>query len=65
MTETLNTYPTDSPEWQLFENMRGSELAAQAFQADSERALAKAAALRAKADRFRRALDALSSIQKQ
>lgn len=54
-----NPHHHETPEWQLFENMKGSELAAVAFQADAERYIAKAEAARAKAAAFRTALEKL------
>lgn len=60
-SETKNPHDAESPEWQLWENMRGAELAAAASQADADRSLKKASELRAKADRYRDALAKLAA----
>ena len=59
--ETKNPHDAESPEWQLWENMRAADLAAAASQADAERSIKKTAELRAKADRYRVALDKLAA----
>lgn len=59
MTER-NPYSPETPEWQLFENMKSLELAAAAFQADAERYIQKAADARVKSERYRDALGVLT-----
>lgn len=56
-----NPYETDSPEWQLFENATSLEKQALAADADSERYMKVAVERRAKAQRYRDALEKLTS----
>ena len=51
-----NTYPANSPEWQLLENAISAELAARAFDADAERYRAKSKEQRDRAEAYRAAL---------
>jgi hypothetical protein len=57
-----NPYGHESPEWQLFENMKSSELAAAAAGAEAQRALEKGAAARSKALAYRAALEKLGMV---
>lgn len=56
MSEERNPYFSDTPEWQLFENIKGSEALARALTADAERATKNAQTAREKAQRYREAL---------
>lgn len=56
-----NKYDPNSPEWQLFENMRGAEALERSYTADAEKATVRAKEAREKAERFRAALNVLDS----
>lgn len=51
-----NPYQNDTPEWQIFERVRSSELTAIAFDRDAEKMARQAAAKRTEADNFDAAL---------
>lgn len=59
-----NPYNSDSPEWQLFENMVGAERLANVNYEDAHRSTQRAAEARAKADRYREALSILEAAKK-
>jgi cytochrome c556 len=56
-----NPYDPDTPEWQLWENMRGAERSERAYIADADRYTKMAAAQRQKAAAFKTALGKLKS----
>jgi hypothetical protein len=56
-----NPYASDTPEWQLWENMTGCLQTMRAYMADAERYTKMAADQREKAARFQVALKKLSS----
>ena len=55
-----NPYDSNTPEWQLFENMASNEALAASAAADSERALRRGAEAREKAELYRVALEKLT-----
>lgn len=55
-----NPFDTNTPEWQLFENMKSSELLAVSQSGDAERYALLAAKSREKAGLFKEALTKLS-----
>jgi hypothetical protein len=61
---TKSKFDPETPEWQLEQNMIGSERAANAAQADADRYLLQAQKLREKADRYRDALARLTATVK-
>lgn len=58
--EEKNPYDTESPEWQLWENMKSSLLKSLAFANDAERYTRLSQEAREKSERYREALDRLS-----
>ena len=57
-----NTFANNTPEWQLFENMKGAEHLVVSATDDAERAIAKASAAREKASLYRAALEKLMAV---
>jgi hypothetical protein len=55
-----NPHNSDTPEWQLWENMQSSLLQATAHAQDAERSTKKAGEARDKADRYKAALEKLA-----
>ena len=58
--DAKNPHDPDSPAWQLWENMRSSELLTLTYAADAERYTKLSQAAREKADRYREALDKIA-----
>ena len=56
-----NPYKNDTPEWQLFENAKSSDAAANAYAADADNFTKKSQAAREKAQRFWSALERLTA----
>lgn len=63
MTNTKNPHETNSPEWQLYENMLSLEAQARAYAQDAERYTSLAASCRTKAQRYSEALKKLEVIK--
>lgn len=59
MKDAKNPYASDTPEWQLFENMKGSEAQERAYYSDADRLTSLAQKAREKADKYREALKIL------
>lgn len=55
-----NPHASDTPEWQLWENMTSGYSLAQAFAADAERYQKQSQAAREKGDKFKAALEKLT-----
>lgn len=55
-----NTYTSNTPEWQLFENMRSNEMLVKTYTEDIERYEEKRKDAAEKAERYRKALDKLT-----
>jgi len=61
MTERKkNPYPSQSPEWQLFEQAIAHDLLARGYAADADRAMLQAAAARESAEAYWIALEKLA-----
>ena len=57
----MNPYRADTPEWQLYENAKGSDLVAVELARDAERYIEQAQAARERAQRFWAALERLAA----
>ena len=60
MSESKNPYPSDTPEWQLFENMVSSARCSTAFATDADCYLEKSSKAREKSEAYRAALEKLT-----
>ena len=63
MDRKVNRFNSDTPEWQLFENAKGSEALIASYTADAQRFTEKAQAARQKAERYWAALEKLTRGQ--
>ena len=62
MTDRIkNPHPSDTPEWQLWENMESSYAMARSHADDADRSQKKSQEARERGDRFRAALQRLES----